>query len=347
MEPNPTSTTIDALVPIWERVLQRSSINVQDNFFDLGGDPSLAEKLLLEIEQACGRELPRFMIYHAPTVSTLAALLEQSTLPRFPALIPLKAGVEWPPVFIAAGMGGDPLHCFQLARHMQSEHPILTLQARGLDGKEEPFDRIEDIAQYFIDAIKELQPHGPYLLIGGSLGGLVTLEMAQRLIANGEKVALLAMLGAYPHFRFLSMGQRIRLVTRRVNHHASTVMQLPMHEVFSYVVRRAKRRLHVARIHGELYPPPEGIVLTAAMQRLRDSDHLALTRYRPRFYDGRIRFVEAASSIYLPDDPAAVWARLAREFEVETVPGDHNGIIRTHFVSLAAVLSRYVAEALR
>jgi thioesterase domain-containing protein len=346
VEPNSTSTTIDALVPIWERVLQRSSINAQDNFFDLGGDPSSAEKLLREIEQACSRELPRFIIYHAPTVSTLAALLEQSTLPRFPVFIPLKAGVEWPPVFIAAGMGGDPLHCFQLARHLQSEHPIMTLQARGLDGQEEPFDRIEDIAQYFIDAIKELQPHGPYLLIGGSLGGLVTLEMAQRLTANGEKVALLAMLGTYPHFRFLSMGQRIRLVTRRVNHHASIVKQLPMPEAFSHVVRRAKRRLHIPRIHGELCPPPEGVVLTTAMQRLRDADYLALTRYRPRFYNGRIRFVEASSNLYFPDDPAAVWASLAREFEVETVPGDHNGIIRTHFETLAAVLSRYLREAL-
>ena len=41
----------------------------------------------------------------------------------------------------------------------------------------------------------------------------------------------------------------------------------------------------------------------------------------------------------------AVWARLAEEFEVESVPGDHLGIIATHFENLASVLSRYLEEA--
>ena len=45
-----------------------------------------------------------------------------------------------------------------------------------------------------------------------------------------------------------------------------------------------------------------------------------------------------------PDNPAAVWAKLANEFEVETVPGDHLGIMTTHFESLASVLSRFVRE---
>ena len=64
-------------------------------------------------------------------------------------------------------------------------------------------------------AIGKLQPRGPYVLVGYSLGGLVVLEMAQRLSANGEKVALLAMLDAYPQFRYLSLGQRLRLIARR------------------------------------------------------------------------------------------------------------------------------------
>jgi thioesterase domain-containing protein len=336
---------MEALLPIWERVLQRSSISPEGNFFDLGGDPSLAARLQAEVEQMWGRKLSRFAIYQAPTVRGFAALLEQSTLPRFPSLVPLKAGPHWPPVFIAPGMGGDPLDYFQLARHIQSQHPMIVLQARGLDGREEPFERIEDIAQYYLDAIKEFQPHGPYILIGSSLGGLVTLEMAQRLTAKGEKVALLAMLESYPSFRFLSFGQRIRLVARLAKHHASTVKRLPMREAFSYVVRRAERRLYIPGNDGGRGRFPDGVLLTPAMQRLRDSDYRALKRYRPRFYNGRIRFVRAAVSLHFPDDPAAVWRGLAREFEVETVPGDHHGIITTHFESLAAVLSRYLREA--
>jgi thioesterase domain-containing protein len=345
VEPDSRSKSIEALAPIWERVLQRSPISAEDNFFDLGGDPSSAGRLLAEIEQKCGRELPRFIIYHAPTLSALGALLEQPSLPRFPTLIPLNSSAGWPPVFIAPGMGGNPLDYFPLVRHIRSQHPIFALQARGLDGTEEPFVRIEDTAQYYIDAIKLLQPHGPYLLVGNSLGGLVALEMAQRLTANGEKVALVAMLESYPHFRFLSFGQRLRLLIRLAKYHVSTALRLPMREAFSYFVRRAKRRLYIPGDDSGGSPPPDGVALSPATQRLRDCDHLALTRYRPRFYDGRIKFVRSAVSVHFPDDPTAVWAGLVRELDVETVPGDHYGIITTHFESLAAVLSRYLREA--
>ncbi len=94
---------------------------------------------------------------------------------------------------------------FQLVKYIQTQRPIYGMQAKGTDGVDEPFDRIEDLAQFYLDAIRKLQPHGPYFLIGYSLGGLVMLEMAQRLIKTGENVALLAMLESYPHPRFLSL----------------------------------------------------------------------------------------------------------------------------------------------
>ena len=76
VNPMPTSTMVEMLVPIWQRVLQLPSIGVDDNFFEVGGDSSLALALFNEIAQACGRELPPVMIYHAPTIAALAAVLE-------------------------------------------------------------------------------------------------------------------------------------------------------------------------------------------------------------------------------------------------------------------------------
>ncbi|MGA8069701.1 MAG: hypothetical protein WCA47_20370, partial [Terriglobales bacterium] len=67
--------------------------------------------------------------------------------------------------------------------------------------------------------------------------------------------------------------------------------------------------------------------------------------YRPRFYPGRINFVRAAIPTDFPADPAAIWSRLAQEFEVETVPGDHLGIMTTHHEALASVLSRYLQKS--
>jgi surfactin synthase thioesterase subunit/acyl carrier protein len=315
---------VEVLTPIWQRVLQLSSIRVNDNFFDLGGDSSLALQLFNEIAEVCGRELPPVTIYQAPTIAALAALLEQPATPRFPALVLLRPGAKEPPVFIAHGLGGSVIDFFQPVRHIETDHPIYGLQARGIDGLDEPLERIEDMAEFYLHAIKELQPRGPYVFVGYSLGGLVALEMAQRLLANGEKVALLAMLDAYPHIRYLSLGQRLRLIARQ-----------------------ARRGLFsLGNLSGRApYQPPAGVSLTPAMQRVRDSAYLALTRYLPRFYPGKIKFVRAEVSSAFPDDAAAVWANLTDKFEVETVPGDHLGMIATHYEELASVLSRYFTES--
>jgi acetoacetyl-CoA synthetase len=324
VKPEATSSMIEVLTPIWQRVLQLSSIGVDDDFFDLGGDSLLALQLFTEIAQVCDRELPPVTIYQARTIAALAALLEQPTTPRFPALILLKEGANKPPVFVAHGLGGSVIDFFQPVKHIESDHPIYGLQARGIDGLDEPLERIEDMAEFHLNAIREVQPHGPYALMGYSLGGLVALEMAQRLTADGEKVALLAMLDAYPHMRHLSFGQRMRLAARQ-----------------------ARRGLHVLRnLNGSApYQPPVGVSFTPAMQRVRASAYLALTRYRPRFYPGEIRFVRAQISSAFPADAAAVWSPLAEKIVVATVPGDHLGIIATHYENLASVLSRYLEEA--
>ena len=345
---NPTSSMIEVLTPIWEQVLQRSPIGLEDNFFDLGGDSFLAVSLFNEIARMSGRELPPVIIYQAPTIAALAAVLEQPTLQSFPALVLLKAGTEETPVFITHGMGGNVMDFYQVVKLIQSPHPIHGMQAKGIDGVDEPFEKVEDMAQFFLDAIKKVQPRGPYLLIGYSLGGLVTLEMAQRLAERGERVALLAMLESYPHRNHLRYAQRVRLVARLAKHHLTTLLQLPPGEALSYIRHPAERLVYVSRdgSGSTRNRPPTSISDNDAMKRMRDSGYRALKDYRPRFYCGKIKFVRAAVSLRFPDNPASIWANLAKEFEVETVPGDHTGIITNHFETLAAVLSRFLQEAI-
>lgn len=325
MKSVPASSMVEVLTPIWRRVLQVSSIGTEDNFFDAGGDSALVLELFHEIALACGRELQPVMIYHAPTIAALAAVLEQPATPRVPPLVQLKAGSKEPPVFIAHGLGGSVMDFFQVVKLIETPHAIHGLQAKGIDGLDEPLDTIEDMARYSLDAVQQLQPHGPYLLIGFSLGGLVTLEMAQQLLAQGEKIGLLAMLDSYPHISRLSFAQRARLATRQT-------------------WRRVARRLTWLGV-----PPPYQTVIDVApspsLQRFRDSAYRALELYQPRFYPGKIDFVRAAIPTDFPADPAAVWSELASEFELRTVPGDHLGIMTTHFEELAAELSRCLKEA--
>jgi acetoacetyl-CoA synthetase len=340
---------IGVLTSIWESVLQQSPIGVEDSFFDLGGDSFLAVSLFNEIARVTGRELPPVMIYQAPTIAALAAVLEQPTIERFPALVLLKAGTEEPSIFITHGIGGNVMDFYQVAKHIRSRRPIYGMQAKGIDGVDAPFESVEDMAQFFLDAVKQVQPHGPYVLIGYSLGGLVTLEMAQRLTEKGEKVAMLAMLESYPHRNCLQYRQRLGLIVRLMRHHAATLIRLSPREALSYILHPAERLVYVSRdgSGNARNRPPLGASYTEAMRRMRDSGYRALKRYRPRFYPGKIKFVRAATSLRFPEDPIPIWGRLAEKFDVETVPGDHTGIITNHYETLSAILSRLLEEVFR
>ena len=335
-------TMVEMLVPIWRRVLQRSSIGIDDNFFDLGGNLRSADILFAEIARACGRELPSATIYRAPTIAALARLLEQPTLPRFSPFVQIKAGDEQPPILIVHGLAGT-LPFFGLAQHIQTGHSIYGIQGKGVDGLEEPLESVEDMAAFYLDAIKDVQPQGPYILIGYSFGWLVALEMAQRMTKSGEEVALLVLIDAYPHLRYLSPGQRLRRIARRALRWSG--MKRRLARAATYVTPGFGRLRNGRNGNGGMAEASRLSFEETAL-RVKEKAYLALARYRPLFYDGKVKFVKSESDSYYPSDPVAVWVKLAAEFESETVPGGHLDMVTTDFEGLAAVLTRYLKETL-
>ncbi len=325
----------EILLPIWERVLQRTSIRVTDNFFDLGGTLSSATRLFAEIAEEFGRDFPAVMICAAPTIETLADLLEHPAPPRIPPLLLLKAGSENPPVFITHGLGGDVLGLADLVGKIKSRRPIYGMQVRGIDGIDEPLTSIEERAQYYLDAIQPVQPHGPYFLIGYSLGGLVTLEMAQRLSTRGEKIALLTLLDSYPDKRYLSMVQSILLSLRQTKRRVENRIARTLGE------NRSQSSDRTDKIQRYLQSPS----IAHLGQRMKDADFAASRGYRPRFYNGKVNFVRAEILSYFPSNPAAVWGSLVKDFALETTPGNHVGMLTTHCEDLGALLSQYLREA--
>jgi thioesterase domain-containing protein len=291
--------------------------------------------MFLEIMQGFGRELSPLTIYQAPTIAALADVLEEPELPRFPTLFKIKAGTELPPIFMSTGMGGTVMEFFQLVRQIETNHPIYGLQLKGMDGVQEPCRRIEELAQFNLDAVRAMQPHGPYILIGYSLGGLVALEMAQRLSKEGEKIALLVMVETYPHWSRLSFGHRAAVAKHRVT------------RLITRIFRRAGLRSSTPDNEGweMLDAPKVGEKFRAVMRRVRDDAYQMFERYRPHYYKGKIHFVRATEiePIY-PDDPNAAWAKFAENLVVETAPGNHFNMFANHSKDLAAILSRCLKE---
>jgi acetoacetyl-CoA synthetase len=257
---------------------------------------------------------------------------------------PIKGGTEKPPIFIAHGLCGT-VQVSELANHIQTDHPIYGIQAKGVDGIEEPLDRVEDMARSYLDVIEELYPQGPYILIGYSFGGLVAFEMAQRLLESGNIVALLVLVDTYPHPRYIARPQRLRLFVRRLRTHLNHMRQLPLQGACSYFVRGFKRRLHIIGALSQSQDPPEMLSLLfgeAVLRRVKQKAWLAYARYQPRFYPGKINFVTTDVKSFFPEDPAAIWQDLAAKLEIEVIPGDHLNIVTTQFKPLASALTRYI-----
>jgi acetoacetyl-CoA synthetase len=322
-----TSKGVEALTRIWQRVLQRPEIGVEDDFFDLCTNDALADKLFAEIAREFGRELPSATICYARTITALAGILDQPTLPPFPSFVELKRGDRSKSIFIFPGVGGRASFS-DLARNIATAGAIYGLQARGVDGREEPFERIQDMAEFYLPALRALQPRGPYFLLGYSFGGLLALEMAQRILAAGDSVGLLTMMHTYPDPRYLPPLERVTLGFKRAR-----------------LALRARMTSNKDPGQTEIAAEISPLSFAAAMERVKQSDFRALSMYRPRFYQGKVKFVKPATGSFLPTDPVAIWTSLTAQLEVEVVPGDHLGMVADHYKSLAAVLSRYLREA--
>ncbi|MGH9717521.1 MAG: alpha/beta fold hydrolase [Candidatus Acidiferrales bacterium] len=325
------SRIIDVVTSVWQHALNRPSVGVRDNFFETGGDPRAAAELFCEIERTLGRYVPPMMIYHTPTIISLTEALQDSGFPQIPPLTQLRPGENRAPLFIAHGVGGSVLEFSDLVKHVDSGRAIYGMQAKGSDGRSEPLDRIEDMAEFHLEAIRRLQPHGPYFLAGHSLGGLVALEIARRVLESGDNPGLLVMIDSYPHLRHLAPSQQARLIARLAARRVFGANAPP--------ANAAPKHQNKNTTHLEV---PTNV--KTPMRRVRERGYVALERYRPRFYDGKIHFVRAETVSVFPDDPTAVWSRFAKEFELETVPGDHFGMLTTYVETLAAILSRYARE---
>ena len=338
------------LLSIWQRVLHRPAIEIDENFFALGGNLRAADLLFEEIARQSGIVLPSATIYQAQTIAALSLFLDQPAIPPFHQRVKIKTGTD-PAIFIVHGLAGT-LPFFSLAQHLKSGNAVYGLQGVGVDGLQEPLDRVEDMAALYLDSIRDLQPHGPYLLIGYSFGGLVALEMAQRLTTNGEKVALLALVDAYPHPRYLSLHQSLWLFARRAID--PTLMAQRWTRRTASLGRALKSRPKDLsdwrnsdwRNHHADSAAASSLSFEQTTRRVKNRAYIALARYKPRFYDGKIKFVKSESDSYFPADPRSVWVNLAADFEFQTVRGGHLDMVTTDCEGLASVLTRYVSDAM-
>lgn len=304
----------------------------------------LAVPLFAEIHARTGFDLPLATLFEAPTVRRMAVVLDAAGSPQerdagprrrhddrvgvapppgaWTSLVCLQEGEGLVPFFCAHAIGGNVVNYAQFLPHLDRRQPLYGLQAIGLDGVSPLPPSIEAMAASYVEEILTVQPHGPYLLGGGSMGGLLALEMAQQLQAMDEEVSLVAMFDTEgPNPPILPEGDPGAANGRAGRREHSSTFGAKVRARVGHVLRRW--RCDLLRLTNRAIPHDD------RYWYLEERHRELMQRYSPRTYRGTITMLRAVPREEgVPYDPEHGWTGVATEgIEVIEVPGEHGSFI--------------------
>ena len=344
----------------WRELLGVEEVLREDDFFALGGHSLAAIRLFARIRKQFAVDLPLATLFETPTLAALAALVAQNagldtaepstagqkreasnvialgTRAWSPLVTICRGNAMRPPLFCVHGAGGNVLNFKIISDGLGPEQPFYGLQAQGVDGRLPALPTIEAMAAQYVEAIRTVDPHGPYQLAGYSAGGVIALEMAQQLKKAGAQVALLAMIDT------LMPGAARHKVSRWKK------LWLARHWSVGFAVGWPARRRRSQLMNIQYAQALEKLSRGEPLQPEMVEFHLfrnfmaAQERYEPEPYQGRVVLFKAsqADTQYLFAGDMLGWEnRIHGGIRVAGVPGSHKSMMAEPGLSkLIAVL---------
>ncbi|GLS85405.1 hypothetical protein GCM10010873_03780 [Cypionkella aquatica] len=354
------------LVGFWQELLGVAQVGVEDSFFDLGGHSLIAVRLFAMVKKAYRVDFPISVLFEAPTIARCAALIVAqigdvgsdhptklaAPTRRFTHLVPMHQGEGGPktPLFMVAGMGGNVLNLRHMANLMGADRPFYGLQARGLLGDDQPHTTLQQAATDYLAEVRQVQPHGPYVLGGYSGGGLTAWDMARQLEAAGEHVALVVLLDTPLPMRPV-VTSRDKAVIKLLEFRRKGVGYL-----FEWIQKRhawnvQQRALRRAGPPAEAPTDFHNMAVEVAfrgalpqMQLVRRTGAAVL--FRPpmdlKWQVAAGRWVSDAKEYVYPDND---WGQFAPALQTIEVPGDHDSMVLEPNVRVLVAKLRAVIAA--
>jgi len=182
---------------------------------------------------------------------------------------------------------------------------------------------LEELASHYIKEMQELQPQGPYYLMGFSFGGIMAYEMARQLADHGQQVNLVALVDTY-----LEKGIRYLLPLRQIIY---KLLKLSPSEFWALVKNKID---FLAESHGndtDFYPHKYS----------PGPDKVIRAGYQPKTYHGHRVILFKAQNIedttfyrYVSHLEEPWRKQLGDKLELQEIPGEHLSIFTEPYIQI-------------
>jgi thioesterase domain-containing protein/acyl carrier protein len=348
----PQDATQGTLCRLWREVLRRERVGIHDNFFMIGGHSLLAVQVISRIKSAFAIEMPLSAIFVAPTVARMAkeiAALNGHEQPQSsPVLVSIQPQGSRAPFFCVHAVGGQVIGYAELSQELGLEQPFYGLQSPPANYFPESGVSIEQLATLYNQEIRSVQPRGPYLLSGWSMGGLVAWEMAQQLRKEGEIISLLALIDTAPPPKYREAEDRADEISMLARF-AMDISRLvgrdpgPLVEQFLQAAEQDQWKMvqETLTSSGVLAPKTAHAEMTALLE-VYIRNFRAMNNYSIQTSKQAVIYFRASET---PERFSRVWTKWSGGgIQFHSVPGDHFTMLRRPGVRIIAeTLQRYIS----
>ncbi|MDH3024096.1 amino acid adenylation domain-containing protein [Gordonia alkanivorans] len=315
----PETAIEQAIADAYADVLGLGEVGASDSFFDLGGNSLSATRVAANLREGHGLDIELAWLFSDPTVRGLARRLAADNEVSSDIVITLRAEGAQPPLFCVHPAGGLAWFYGGLAPYL-TDRPIHGLQDPHVVTGEPSITDARELAHRYIEEIRRIQPHGPYHLLGWSVGGVIAHAMATHLRELGEAVAYLGIMDSRPedepvvvgHDRPAGEDAGAQPDTAVIEPDATTVVDVlgGWRDLFDLGddVQASTSEEVTAIIRAQI--ASMGLLAEEQVERIMDSFDSStevVLGYRPDVFDGDVHVFTATEDKDDPAQLAAAW----------------------------------------
>jgi acyl-CoA synthetase (AMP-forming)/AMP-acid ligase II len=307
------------ILQVWQRLVGRDDIGIDDNFLEVGGDSLLATQMLCEVEAITRQQFPPAELRAVYTVRELAGAVLRGSLATAELVSCAKPGRGTPFIFCHGDYTGRGLYALKLADMLRGDRPVFLVHP---DPFPDPQLAIKEMARASVAQILAAHPTGAFRLGGHCNGGLLAWEIARQLEHLGREVDFVALIDV--------PSLNARLVLRAIAQLIRFIVVVAPNEISKKFARDGMRAV---------WSYAKGTPLSGY-----GPYSSAISNYFPSKLTTSVICMISDESRAKREYSSTPWVDLAAEVRREYIPGTHSSCIREHVGEVAHLLNGLLSQ---